>query len=85
MDPGEAATVDFHWTMPALTPGKYTISVAISDGNVEDFRVCDYVEDAIGLPLDEERPPADYAPRAYLDLHSAAVAIHRNSSASLPE
>lgn len=85
MDAGEAATVDFHWKMPALTPGSYTISVAISDGNVEDFRVCDYVEDAIGLTLAGEGRPPDYAPRAYFDLRSAAVTIHRNSSASLRE
>lgn len=82
MKAGDAANVDFHWTMPPLTPGKYRISPAISDGNIEDFRVCDYVEDAIEfLIAGPETPP--YTSRAYFQLRCASVSIRHNFTSSL--
>jgi ABC-type polysaccharide/polyol phosphate transport system ATPase subunit len=45
----ETTAIDFHWTMPELAAGRYFISVAISDGTLDEFGVCDYVEDALSL------------------------------------
>ena len=36
LDSGETHNVDFHWIMPELAPGVYWISLAVSDGNLED-------------------------------------------------
>jgi len=47
VQPGETHTIDFHCLLPGLAPGRYYISVAVSEGSIYDFRVCDYVEDAI--------------------------------------
>jgi lipopolysaccharide transport system ATP-binding protein len=46
---GDHITVDFMWTMPRLAPGTYGVTVAVSDGTLEKFVVCDYVEDAISF------------------------------------
>ena len=54
-EPGRCHNVDFHWSVPDLAPGAYRISLAVSDGNVEDFEVCDYIEDAIELKVDADR------------------------------
>jgi lipopolysaccharide transport system ATP-binding protein len=47
--PGTLDTIDFHWVMPDLGAGRYFISVAISEGTLDEFGVCDYVEDAISI------------------------------------
>ncbi|MEP6715564.1 MAG: ABC transporter ATP-binding protein, partial [Terriglobia bacterium] len=49
MAPGDVHTIDFHWNMPALTGRRYFISVAVGEGTIEQFTVCDYVEDAIAV------------------------------------
>jgi lipopolysaccharide transport system ATP-binding protein len=68
---GETHTVDFHWTAPELVPGSYRISIAIADGNVDQCQMCDYVEDAV------EVGAAGVRSRGYIQLHCAAVEIHR--------
>jgi ABC-type polysaccharide/polyol phosphate transport system ATPase subunit len=76
METGDCYSVEFHWTAPELKPGAYSISVAVSDGNIEDFRVCDYVEDAIPVQV-----IAGGAPWAgYFHLECAAIAIHRHGN-----
>ena len=47
--PGNIDRVDFHFTMPELASGRYFISVAISEGTLDEFGVCDYVEDALAI------------------------------------
>ena len=74
MAAGEINTVDFHWTAPALAPGSYHISLAISDGNLIEFKVCDYIEDAIALTAGVESDLR--GTRGYFQLRCAAVAIH---------
>jgi len=69
--PGQITTINFHWAMPALTPGSYHISLAITDGSLEDFKVCDYIENALGV---EVAARATAAP-GYLELRCARVAI----------
>ena len=72
---GEINTVDFHWTAPALASGSYNISVAVSDGNLNEFKVCDYMEDAIAVTAGAASDAS--AARGYFQLRCAAVAIHR--------
>lgn len=72
MAPGDVHTIDFHWNMPALTGGKYLISVAVSEGTIEQFTVCDYVEDAIAI----EGAPAGDAATGYLHLTCSGVSVY---------
>ena len=75
MRAGDAHNVDFHWTAPGLAPGEYRISLAVSDGSMEDFAVCDYVEDALTLTAAASNGSE---PRGYFELKCAAVTVHRN-------
>ena len=71
MDAGDTETVEFHWTMPELAAGRYFISVAVSEGTLDEFGVCDYVENAIGI---------DAAGNAagYMRLRCASVTLDRD-------
>lgn len=69
---GQTGSVQFHWTSPDLAPGDYSISVALSDGDVESFEVCDYLEDAIRLAV----RPGTGEPRGYFRLRCVSVAVH---------
>jgi hypothetical protein len=73
MNMGDVNTVDFHWTMPELVPGPYFISVAVSEGTLEKFEVCDYVEDAIAIGP----APRDAGAKGYMRLPCTGVTIHR--------
>ena len=72
MEPGDVHTVDFHWKMPRLSAGRYFISVAISEGTIGEFGVCDYVEDAIAFDAEDETVSG------YMRLPCSAVLIHRS-------
>jgi ABC-type polysaccharide/polyol phosphate transport system ATPase subunit len=72
MQPGDIDTVDFHWVMPDLVPGRYFISVAISEGTLDEFGVCDYVEDAVSI--DAAGPPGT----GYLRMRCASVSVDRS-------
>jgi lipopolysaccharide transport system ATP-binding protein len=74
LKPGDRHVIDFRLTMPRLAPGTYSISVAISDGSIGEFEVCDYIEDAIHF----EVAPDARGVSGYLELPCSAVAIHRN-------
>ena len=72
LEAGEINTVDFHWEAPDLAPGDYAISVGIADGTLEEYAMCDYIEDAIPLTCAGEG-----ASRGYFQLRCTAVAVHR--------
>jgi lipopolysaccharide transport system ATP-binding protein len=72
MEAGEVHTVDFHWVLPELAPGKYYVSVAVSEGTLDDFHVCDYVEDGIVI----EAPSTGRGVHGYLRLRCSSVEIH---------
>ncbi|MDE3197529.1 MAG: ABC transporter ATP-binding protein [Acidobacteriota bacterium] len=72
MVPGDFHTVDFHWDMPDLAAGCYFISIAVSDGTLDEFGVCDYVEDALTF----ESCHAGIA--GYLRIPCTAVSIRRD-------
>ncbi|MGC2659760.1 MAG: ABC transporter ATP-binding protein [Bryobacteraceae bacterium] len=68
LDGGEAITCDFTFHVPELYPGRYGISVALSEGTLEEFEICDYIEDCLSLKV--EGNPADV--RGYLRLNCQA-------------
>ena len=70
---GEIRTVEFHWDAPRLAPGAYSISIGIADGNLEQYTMCDYLEDAIGVTVG-----AEYTARGYFQLRCAAVTVRHN-------
>ncbi len=67
--------IDFRLTMPRLAPGSYSISVAISDGSIGEFEVCDYIEDAITF----EVAAGARGVSGYMELPCSAVTIHLKS------
>jgi lipopolysaccharide transport system ATP-binding protein len=72
---GETHTVDFHWEPPFLAAGDYTISLGVSEGNLEEFTVCDYVEDALRATASKG---AIQNSRGYFHVPAAGVVIHRH-------
>lgn len=76
MAAGEDYHVEFHWTSPALAPGPYAISVAVADGTIENFRVCDYIEDAVPMHMADDGARLS----GYFRLQCAAVQIHRHQT-----
>jgi hypothetical protein len=66
-------TVEFHWVMPELAAGQYFVSIAVSEGSLEHFEVCDYVEDAIALTAMDESGQV----RGYLHLPCSGVSVYR--------
>jgi lipopolysaccharide transport system ATP-binding protein len=73
MNPGDEQTVDFHLSAPRLAAGRYSISVAISDGTLDQYEICDYLEDATTFRVE----PHARAVTGYMELPCRSVAIHR--------
>jgi len=46
-------TVDFRIQLPLLSPGNYFFSAAVANGTHEDYVICDWVENAIRLVLNQ--------------------------------
>jgi lipopolysaccharide transport system ATP-binding protein len=73
MAAGDIHTVDFHWIMPELAAGAYFVSIAISEGTLDRFEVCDYVEDAVAIAAEP-----DGGARGYMHLRCADVSVYRS-------
>jgi ABC-type polysaccharide/polyol phosphate transport system ATPase subunit len=73
MEAGDVHTVEFHWVMPELAAGQYFVSIAVSEGTLEHFDVCDYVEDAIALTAADDGGRV----RGYLHLPCRSISVHR--------
>jgi ABC-type polysaccharide/polyol phosphate transport system ATPase subunit len=54
---GDHITVEFLWTMPRLAPGSYGVTLAVSDGTLEKFVVCDYTEDMLSFNVPPGNEP----------------------------
>ncbi len=72
LEADDEESVDFHLTLPELASGKYFISAAVSEGDMEQFEVCDYIEDA--LELNNSVPNSE----GYLRLRCQAITVHRH-------
>jgi ABC-type polysaccharide/polyol phosphate transport system ATPase subunit len=71
MEPGNVHTVDFHWSTPPIAGGRYFISLAVSEGTLDEFGVCDYVEDALQFQVEDRNVVG------YLKLRCSAVLSSR--------
>lgn len=74
LNPGDEQAIDFHLNAPRLAPGRYAVSVAISNGTLDQYEICDYIEDAITFRVEPHARPVT----GYMELPCRAVAIHRN-------
>jgi ABC-type polysaccharide/polyol phosphate transport system ATPase subunit len=74
MKPLESLEATFHLTMPRLSPGKYSVSVAIADGSLAEYDTCDYIEDAASFEVPSSARPV----AGYMELTCSAIAIHRS-------
>jgi lipopolysaccharide transport system ATP-binding protein len=48
---GQRITVDFHVDLPHLYPSAFSFSPAIADGNLQNYVMCDWVDNAITLQM----------------------------------
>ncbi len=51
MQAGEVRTIDFHIDFPDLQAGTLSFSPAIADGALEGYEICDWIENALVLPM----------------------------------
>ncbi len=51
LKPGDTVTASFHVLIPELYPGSFSFSPWISDGSLSDPVFCDFVENAITIPM----------------------------------
>lgn len=47
----QVVTVDFHLDLPELYPGAFSFSPAIADGNLTNYKMCDWIDNAITLQM----------------------------------
>src|SRR4029077_19954697 len=48
---GSVCTAEFRLQLPLLSAGCYSFTVAIADGTLEDYAICDWVENAFVLEV----------------------------------
>ena len=51
MEPGEVRTVDFHLDLPELYAGSFSFAPAIADGDLVNYEICDWIDNALALPM----------------------------------
>ncbi len=54
---GEVATIDFHIDLPALYASTFSFSPAIANGTLEHYTTCDWIDNAVVLPMDKSPEP----------------------------
>lgn len=54
--PGDVYTIDFHLELPEFYPGHFSFTPAISNGTVDSYEVCDWIDNAITLQAEKGRP-----------------------------
>jgi hypothetical protein len=57
LNPGQRLTLDFHLDLPYLYPGTFSLSPAIADGPLENYAMCDWIDNAIALPMEHGDGP----------------------------
>jgi ABC-type polysaccharide/polyol phosphate transport system ATPase subunit len=57
MGAGDVFTVDFHIEVPELYPGDFSFSPAIADGPLDGYEMCDWIENALILPMAHSGAP----------------------------
>lgn len=51
MSAGDIYTVDFHLDLPELYPGSFSFSPAIADGTLTNYKMCDWIDNAITIQM----------------------------------
>ncbi len=51
MAPGDVHTVDFYVDLPELYPASFSFSPAIADGTLHEYKMCDWIDNAITLQM----------------------------------
>jgi lipopolysaccharide transport system ATP-binding protein len=78
---GDVQTFDFRLELPELYPAHFSFTPAISNGTLESYEVCDFIENAITLPAEKGRAVYGYM---HLPFQIAAHEVHRGAPAAQP-
>jgi lipopolysaccharide transport system ATP-binding protein len=54
---GEVCTVDFYIDLPGLYASLFSFSPAIADGTIDRYSTCDWIDNAIVLPMEKSDAP----------------------------
>jgi homopolymeric O-antigen transport system ATP-binding protein len=57
MAPGAVYTTDFHLVLPILYPGHFSFSPSIADGSLNEYSVCDWIDNAVTLQMNQGDGP----------------------------
>jgi hypothetical protein len=78
MTSGQTHTVEFHWTMPEVPAALYTVSLGVADGDIEQSKLSDYVDDAITFRVTPSAHGAE-PQRGIFRLRSISVTLHTHT------
>jgi lipopolysaccharide transport system ATP-binding protein len=51
MAAGDTCTVDFYIELPTLYASSFSFSPAVADGTLEHYSICDWIDNAVALPM----------------------------------
>ena len=54
---GEVCTVDFYIDLPVLYASLFSFSPAIADGTLDHYATCDWIDNAVVLPMERSEAP----------------------------
>jgi homopolymeric O-antigen transport system ATP-binding protein len=54
---GDVCTVDFYLDLPALYASSFSFSPAIANGSLEHYSMCDWIDNAVVLQMDQSDQP----------------------------
>jgi lipopolysaccharide transport system ATP-binding protein len=54
---GEVCTVDFYVDLPSLYASLFSFSPAIADGTIDHYVTCDWIDNAVVLPMEKSDAP----------------------------
>ncbi len=57
MFPGDEITVDFRVEVPELYASTFSFSPAIADGTLDEYSICDWIDNAFALPMMRSQSP----------------------------
>jgi hypothetical protein len=55
---GDHMSVEFVWTMPRLAPATYGLTLAVSDGRLDKYVICDWAYDFLSFSVAPGDEPA---------------------------
>ena len=55
MQPGEVRSVNFRIELPELYAGTFSFAPAVADGDLSEYEICDWIDNALVLPMARSR------------------------------